>query len=277
MPSYSRIVLAKRPKTFIDDETFKYEKVEIPSESSLKPDQVLVKVRHLSLDPGKLQRYSYIDGSYIHLMHGFFFGNSYARLVTRYAILCTPGKDRRDYACPWPCYCSSNWNCSQKSKVGRYSRRSIRMGRIWCFSRETSSEKNSAQRSQRYRLLRCTWDARYVFEQTLFSRKLPTFMKINHDPQGQTAYWGILDVGKIKKGETVVVSGAAGAVGSLVSCPSILYLRTNSGGMHVGATNSYDDYSGMSNSEESRLQGDWHRRRKGKVSMARERPWHHSH
>ncbi|BGP57555.1 hypothetical protein JCM8202_002276 [Rhodotorula sphaerocarpa] len=34
---------------------------------------------------------------------------------------------------------------------------------------------------------------------------------------GQTAYWGLHDVGKIKPGETVVVSGAAGAVGS-VAC-----------------------------------------------------------
>lgn len=34
----------------------------------------------------------------------------------------------------------------------------------------------------------------------------------------QTAYWGLHDVGKIEPGETVVVSGAAGAVGSIVSC-----------------------------------------------------------
>jgi len=33
---------------------------------------------------------------------------------------------------------------------------------------------------------------------------------------GMTAYFGILEVGKIKKGETVLVSGAAGAVGSVV-------------------------------------------------------------
>ncbi|GAA5896543.1 hypothetical protein JCM8208_004229 [Rhodotorula glutinis] len=32
---------------------------------------------------------------------------------------------------------------------------------------------------------------------------------------GQTAYWGLHDVAKIKAGETVVVTGAAGAVGSL--------------------------------------------------------------
>lgn len=33
---------------------------------------------------------------------------------------------------------------------------------------------------------------------------------------GMTAYFGILEVGKIKEGQTVVVSGAAGAVGSVV-------------------------------------------------------------
>ena len=33
---------------------------------------------------------------------------------------------------------------------------------------------------------------------------------------GMTAYFGILQVGKIKKGDTVLVSGAAGAVGCLV-------------------------------------------------------------
>ncbi len=33
---------------------------------------------------------------------------------------------------------------------------------------------------------------------------------------GMTAYFGLLDVGKLKQGDTVVVSGAAGAVGSVV-------------------------------------------------------------
>ena len=33
---------------------------------------------------------------------------------------------------------------------------------------------------------------------------------------GLTAYFGIIDVGKIKKGDFVVVSGAAGATGSVV-------------------------------------------------------------
>ncbi len=44
---------------------------------------------------------------------------------------------------------------------------------------------------------------------------LPTFLGTLGMP-GMTAYFGILEVGKIKEGDVVVVSGAAGAVGSVV-------------------------------------------------------------
>ncbi len=44
---------------------------------------------------------------------------------------------------------------------------------------------------------------------------LPTFLSVL-GMTGLTAYFGILDVGSIKAGETIVVSGAAGAVGSVV-------------------------------------------------------------
>ncbi|HVK26580.1 MAG TPA: NADP-dependent oxidoreductase [Actinokineospora sp.] len=44
---------------------------------------------------------------------------------------------------------------------------------------------------------------------------LPTYLGALGMP-GMTAYFGLLDVGAIKDGETVVVSGAAGAVGSVV-------------------------------------------------------------
>lgn len=44
---------------------------------------------------------------------------------------------------------------------------------------------------------------------------LPTYIGTLGMP-GMTAYFGILEVGKIKAGEIVVVSGAAGAVGSIV-------------------------------------------------------------
>ena len=44
---------------------------------------------------------------------------------------------------------------------------------------------------------------------------LPTYIGTLGMP-GMTAYFGILEVGKIQEGETVLVSGAAGAVGSVV-------------------------------------------------------------
>jgi NADPH-dependent curcumin reductase len=44
---------------------------------------------------------------------------------------------------------------------------------------------------------------------------LPAFLGVLGMP-GMTAYFGLLDVGKPRPGETVVVSGAAGAVGSIV-------------------------------------------------------------
>lgn len=44
---------------------------------------------------------------------------------------------------------------------------------------------------------------------------LPTFLSVL-GMTGLTAYFGILDIGSIKAGETVVISGAAGAVGSIV-------------------------------------------------------------
>jgi NADPH-dependent curcumin reductase len=44
---------------------------------------------------------------------------------------------------------------------------------------------------------------------------LPVYLGVLGMP-GMTAYFGLLDVGKPKAGETVVVSGAAGAVGSVV-------------------------------------------------------------
>jgi len=44
---------------------------------------------------------------------------------------------------------------------------------------------------------------------------MPTYIATLGMP-GMTAYFGILEVGKIKEGDTVLVSGAAGAVGSVV-------------------------------------------------------------
>ena len=40
--------------------------------------------------------------------------------------------------------------------------------------------------------------------------------RISSVSQSEASFQGLKDVGKVKKGETLVVSGAAGAVGSLV-------------------------------------------------------------
>jgi NADPH-dependent curcumin reductase CurA len=58
------------------------------------------------------------------------------------------------------------------------------------------------------------------------NRPLPTYMGVLGGT-GLTAYFGLLEVGKVKAGETVVVSGAAGATGSsAVQIARILGCRT---------------------------------------------------
>jgi NADPH-dependent curcumin reductase CurA len=52
MVQYSRIVLAERPKAGIEEKHFRKEIATLADVSSLKPNEVLVQVQHLSLDPG---------------------------------------------------------------------------------------------------------------------------------------------------------------------------------------------------------------------------------
>jgi NADPH-dependent curcumin reductase CurA len=58
-------------------------------------------------------------------------------------------------------------------------------------------------------------DENAVFEVDTDKAELPKYLGALGMP-GMTAYFGLLDVGAAKEGETVVVSGAAGAVGSVV-------------------------------------------------------------
>ena len=60
-----------------------------------------------------------------------------------------------------------------------------------------------------------TSDGRGVRKVDPEAAPLPKYLGVLGMP-GMTAYFGILDVGAIKEGEVVLVSGAAGAVGSLV-------------------------------------------------------------
>lgn len=58
-------------------------------------------------------------------------------------------------------------------------------------------------------------DANAVFKVDTQAAPLPTYLGVLGMP-GVTAYFGLLEIGAPKEGETVVVSGAAGAVGSVV-------------------------------------------------------------
>jgi NADPH-dependent curcumin reductase CurA len=58
-------------------------------------------------------------------------------------------------------------------------------------------------------------DENSVFKIDAEAASLPTYLGVLGMP-GVTAYFGLLEVGAPKEGETVVVSGAAGAVGSVV-------------------------------------------------------------
>lgn len=71
MSTYQKVVLAKRPTADITPgETFKLERVRVPSESDLKDGEVLLEARYLSLDPamrgwlnGKLYYEQYLQTS----------------------------------------------------------------------------------------------------------------------------------------------------------------------------------------------------------------------
>ena len=61
----------------------------------------------------------------------------------------------------------------------------------------------------------CITDGEGCFKVDEKAASMPTFLSVLGMP-GMTAYFGILEVAKIKEGDIVLVSGAAGAVGSIV-------------------------------------------------------------
>ncbi len=61
----------------------------------------------------------------------------------------------------------------------------------------------------------CITDGKGFVKIDLSLAPLTTYLNVLGMP-GMTAYWGLMDVGQPKPGETLVVSGAAGAVGSTV-------------------------------------------------------------
>ncbi|KLO17197.1 alcohol dehydrogenase [Schizopora paradoxa] len=167
-PTYIRVVLANRPETFIDPDTFI---IETKALGDLQPSDthVAVRVDYISLDPAMRgwinEKESYVSPVEIgETMRAFGIGT---------VVKVKEGK-------------------SDGLKVGDVVKG--QMG--WTeynLLRESELMKLSIQRGL---------DA------------VDYLGPLGHP--GFTAYFGLLDVGKIKAGETLLVSGAAGAVGSLV-------------------------------------------------------------
>ncbi|GAA5949254.1 hypothetical protein JCM3765_003345 [Sporobolomyces pararoseus] len=176
LPStYSKIVLRERPKAEIKPSlndgqgTFSLvERVPLPSKSDLKPDQVLVQVEWVSVDPA--QRGWLNDA------------RSYVPPVKIGEIMRAGGVGRIVLAPE-----------GSKFKVGDWVNGTLGWTE-YAIAKTKDLEKISVTKD---------------IEPSYYLGALGMPM--------QTAYWGLMDVAKIKKGDRVVVTGAAGAVGS-VAC-----------------------------------------------------------
>ncbi|GAA99169.1 uncharacterized protein L969DRAFT_379003 [Mixia osmundae IAM 14324] len=171
MSQHSQIVLSQRPKKGIDPSlesgTFKLERVSTPSASDISPDDVLIKVDTVSLDPA---------------MRGWL-------------------NDIRSYVPP--------------VKIGEV----MRAGGLGTVIAVGKSVKKLKQGDSVYGTL--GWqEVAVVPAKELQKIETPKGATRNDwlgalGLTGLTAYFGLLEVGKVKAGETVLVSGAAGAVGSM--------------------------------------------------------------
>lgn len=171
--TFSQITLRERPKAEIlpsltdGKGTFQLEKgIKTPTKDDLKPDEVLVRVEWLSVDPA---------------MRGWLNdARSYVPPVQIGEVMRAGGVGQVVLA-----------PAGSKLAVGD-----------WVSGLFGWKEYATARTKD--------------LEKILVTKDIsPTYYLGVLGMPGQTAYWGCFDVAKMKKGETVVVSGAAGAVGSL--------------------------------------------------------------
>ncbi|EMD34036.1 hypothetical protein CERSUDRAFT_117546 [Gelatoporia subvermispora B] len=166
MTTYSRVVLAERPKENITSSTFR---TEVKKLQDLKPsgDEVLVQVQYLSLDPA---------------MRGWL-------------------RDTRSYVPP--------------VQIGEVMR-AAGLGTVVEAGQNSGFVPGQTVSGTfgwtEYTLMKAkrVQKAEVATGGELLDLLGPLGMT------GLTAYFGLLDVGKVKAGETLVVSGAAGATGSIV-------------------------------------------------------------
>ena len=181
MSSYECVVLSKRPKdNIVPGETFKLERKPVPTEASLNDGEVIFETRYLSIDPA---------------MRGWL-------------------NDTRSYIPPvkiGEVMRGQTIGIIKASKSPEYPVGSVAVGTTG-WSELAVAKAKHLQKANIPKGGQLT-DALSVLGNPSSN------VSINADrigTTGLTAYFGILDVGKVKAGDFVVVSGAAGATGSVV-------------------------------------------------------------
>jgi hypothetical protein len=221
MSTHKQWVLVERPKAEINDQTFKLESVTTPKADSLKDGDVLVRTVDLSCDPA--QRGWLNDA------------RSYVPPVKIGEVMRANVRAIVDIKDVRACLIrfAQGIGVAVASKSKRYAKGDVVMGLLGWTEFAVLSEKG---------LRKIEYAPMSLLSRPLVSRahRVPKGAQASDflgllGSSGQTAYWGLEDVGRIKAGEVIVVSGAAGSVGS-VAC-QIAKLR----GCRVFATAGTDE------------------------------------
>jgi NADPH-dependent curcumin reductase CurA len=182
--TYQTAVLAKRPtSTIVPGETFAFQSKPIPPESDVKDGQILVEALYLSLDPA---------------MRGWLNGSP---PFSPFPHVTNTSSDARSYSPP--------------VQIGEKMR-----GAAIC---KVIVSKSASYSVGTYVYANIGWTELAILpdnEQGLSAISIPENGQLTDalgvlGGTGLTAYFGMLDIGKVQAGDFVVVSGAAGATGSI--------------------------------------------------------------
>jgi NADPH-dependent curcumin reductase CurA len=190
--AYKSVVLAQRPTSVIvPGETFKLKENPILTEADLKDGQVLMETLYLSLDPA---------------MRGWLNGN------TPFATSHISRDPYTESSTDVPSYVPP-------VKIGEVMRGGS-IGRVVASKSPLYAVGDYATSYSGWAELSIA-DASGADGRNLLRVSIPENGKVTDalgalGATGLTAYFGLLDVGKVKEGDFVVVSGAAGATGSMV-------------------------------------------------------------
>lgn len=191
--TYTSVVLAKRPKdNIVAGETFKVVSDNpVPSADGLKDGQVLFETNYLSIDPA-MRGWLNDTRSYIPPVR-------IGEVMRGYAVGTV--KESRNSSFPVGSYAAGTvgWRELKVCEAKELQKTTLPKGAHLTDTLSVLGMSNHVH-------VVCMF---YAY----FTDRPP---QKNLGLTGLTAYFGILDVGKVKAGDFVVVSGAAGATGSVV-------------------------------------------------------------